>query len=103
MFSRKIIRKTLFLGLFFILLSPFLDDSLLLAGPLQSAAARGDLEKVRSLLESGADVNAKGRNNSTALIVASGPEHARIVKILMDNGADIHARDNTGNTALMRL
>lgn len=47
----------------------------------------GDIEKVKSLIVAGADVNAKCRYGYTALSHASYGGHTKIVKLLKDAGA----------------
>jgi len=74
-----------------------------------TAAASADIETVRSLIESGADVNFMecGR---TALIAAAAESYfaenreqferyVKIIKLLTENGADPKIRDEQGNTA----
>lgn len=63
------------------------------------AARDGDTEKVRELLQEGADVNAG--LSSEALILVAGGGHTEEVRILLKAGADVHAGDKDGLTALM--
>lgn len=68
---------------------------------LHEAARNGDIERLKSLLDNGADVNAKDEKNGAApLHYAAGHGHARAVKLLLDKGAEVNARDNTGSTPL---
>jgi uncharacterized protein len=56
--------------------------------PLMSAAEKGRLKEVRSLIASGADVNAKLGYGGTALMIAANEGHLEIVKALLAAGAD---------------
>jgi uncharacterized protein len=71
-------------------------DSLLI-----EAAYKGDLEKVRSLLNSGVNVNARKTHGTTALTFAAERGHTQVVKLLLDKGADVNAGSASGRTALM--
>ena len=55
---------------------------------------------VSLLLEAGADVNAKGDNEETALMLAAANPNPEVVSLLLEAGADVNARDNRGNSAL---
>ncbi len=70
--------------------------------PLMRAAQTGDAGAVKALLESGARVNARGANGTTALMDAAffsgDPETARV---LIAAGADVNAADKDGLTPLM--
>ena len=61
---------------------------------LIEAADKGDIEKVRSLLQAGANVNY--RQNSTPLCQAAQTGNYEIVKMLIDAGADVNLRASEG-------
>jgi len=69
------------------------------ATPLMHAAAFGNLEIFRILLDAGADVNATNESKATALLwAARQPEKARL---LIERGADPNAKSKQGFTPLM--
>lgn len=68
---------------------------------LFEAAKRGDLDEVNCLLASGAEVNAKQYNGTTALMEASVNGHKEVVLALLNMGADVNAKAKDGYTALM--
>lgn len=68
--------------------------------PMINAAKGGNAEKVKLLLEKGADVDAKDNSGNTALIYAAVNGHIETVKILVEKGADVNAEDKDGLTAL---
>ena len=68
--------------------------------PLMTASQRGNLETVKLLLNSGAEVNQQSLSTrNTALTTAIHWNHVDIVKLLLDKGADISLSDKLGNTA----
>jgi hypothetical protein len=67
---------------------------------LFQAVRNGQVEKVASAIERGANVNAKGEFGDTPLIVASWRGKLDIVKLLLERGADVHATNDIGETAL---
>jgi ankyrin repeat protein len=72
-----------------------------LAGDLISAAERGDAAAVQALLAKGAEVNAKGYDGWTALMLASENGHLDVVQALLAKGPDLNAKGYDGRTALM--
>ncbi|MBQ6617169.1 MAG: ankyrin repeat domain-containing protein [Thermoguttaceae bacterium] len=68
---------------------------------LHYAAFLDDLDRVKLLIEKGADVNAKNRLNTTPLFFAANNDNLEMVKLLVENGADVNNRDyDDGNPAL---
>lgn len=65
------------------------------------AAKSGKLNKVRSLIADGTDVDAMNANGRTALMSAVYFQNKSIVRELLGEGADVNARDSSGRTALM--
>ncbi len=72
--------------------------------PLGLAAKNGNLEKMRYLLQAGADVQLQGRHGYTALIHATyaPDENTEIIETLLKAGADPKAKPyrHTGETAI---
>eukprot|EP00756_Hemistasia_phaeocysticola_P042053 Hpha_TRINITY_DN16947_c2_g2::TRINITY_DN16947_c2_g2_i1::g.54819::m.54819 len=64
------------------------------------AAIQGDTPTVRSLVEGGANLEAKNKYGYTALINAAYEGHTATVQYLLDKGASLEAKSNRGNTAL---
>jgi ankyrin repeat protein len=60
---------------------------------LYEAVRKGDTAAVRTLLDKGADVNAKFRYGATALFKAAERGHTEIVKLLIERGADVSVKD----------
>jgi len=57
------------------------------------AVRKGDLALVTSLLDKGADVNAKFRYGATALFKAAERGNVEVVKLLLARGADVTVKD----------
>jgi ankyrin repeat protein len=69
------------------------------ATPLMHAAAFGNLETLRTLIDAGVDVNASNDSNATALLwAARNPDKARL---LIERGANPNAQSKQGRTPLM--
>ena len=66
---------------------------------LITATKKKDLNKVKELIKSGADLNAKDTFGGTALIIASNIGHTEIVKLLIESGSDVNIASNDGRTA----
>ena len=68
---------------------------------LTQAADKGDLARVKVLLEAGADVNRKDNEGRTALMnAAAAGGDVGITKTLLDAGAQVNEVDEDGHTAL---
>jgi excisionase family DNA binding protein len=61
----------------------------------------GDFAALKSLIDSGADVNARSSDGWTPLMLATIKGHTEMVEALLKNGADSNARNRKGWTALM--
>lgn len=61
---------------------------------LREAASAGDVAKVKTLLDQGADVNAANPYGGTALTFAARRGNAEVVKLLLERGADPNRKDN---------
>ncbi len=88
-----------------------LAESVTEKNPLAKAAFQGDLAQLEAALNSGAAVNGRDEQNSTALHWASDPEgvlkfregdHAACVRKLIAAGADVNALNGSQETPLYR-
>ena len=68
---------------------------------LIAAAKRGALPEIKRLLDQGAQVNAKDKDEVTPLMLASENGRLDIVQTLLDKGADVNVKDSYGMSALM--
>jgi ankyrin repeat protein len=69
---------------------------------LFKSCAKGDADKVKDLIVSGANVNATEAEGETPLMYASAEGQVQVIDILIDRGANIHAKSINGQTALGR-
>ena len=67
---------------------------------LLEAARKGDVRKVRELLDRGANVNARDEYGWTPLHLAAYRGYAEVARLLLDRGANVDARDDVGDTPL---
>lgn len=67
---------------------------------LHRAIISGDIEKVKSILSSGVDVNARNNINGTPLHTAVTKQNKEIVQLLLDKNADVNLVNNTRQTPL---
>ena len=72
---------------------------------LLAAAKNGNIERIKTLLDSGAEIDSKNNDGYTALMLASRYSNSTssidTVKLLLDYGADPNGRTTSGATALM--
>jgi len=69
-------------------------------GPLLQAVRQGDAQKVRALLDAGADVNARDRRAETPLHHAALLSRLEVARVLVEGGADVRACSPDGTTPL---
>jgi uncharacterized protein len=70
------------------------------AGPLQQAAAQGNLELIARSLDEGSDMSELDEAGDPALVLASLKGQTQAVALLLERGADIEVRNKGGLTAL---
>jgi ankyrin repeat protein len=92
--------KRIYPAVLFILASIIIMPFQAYAGELHDAAKKGDIVKVRELLQQGADVNAKDNNQWTPLHVAAKYGKTKVAKLLIEQGADVNAKDKYQLTPL---
>ena len=68
--------------------------------PLQAAVVLGHTEIARFLLEHGADVNVRDKDNSTLLHEASGSGNIDVMQLLLSHRADVNVLDRRGDSPL---
>ena len=68
---------------------------------LMSAASRGHVDCVASILRAGADVNTRDQSGGTPLMRAAKAGHEQFVNVLIETGADVNMTDKRGFTSLM--
>lgn len=69
---------------------------------LFKAYKKRDIEKIKSLLKQGADVNATDKYGDTLLGKAAAGGYKYVCEFLITNGADVNKANDDGRTALMR-
>lgn len=67
---------------------------------LHEAVLQGNVAAIKTLLDAGADVNAKNEKNRTPLHVAAQRTRVAAIEALLAGGAEIHAKDQYGETPL---
>lgn len=67
---------------------------------LLPAASRGDITALRSLLDSGRNIEARNQHGDTPLIFATKAGQYHSVRFLLGYGADVNAQNNNGYSAL---
>lgn len=58
---------------------------------LHEAAQAGDVERTRTLLDGGADINARDKDGMTPLCLAAGHGRTLVTKLLLEKGANVNA------------
>ncbi len=94
---KKILKKILLI-LLFIFSSNLVAEEVPF---LLTAAAKGDLETVKAIIESGGSANTEDKDKLTALMYAVRKDNIEVVKYLIKHGAKVNAIENEGWSALM--
>jgi ankyrin repeat protein len=84
------------------LLMKFADRDVLNKAMLFIAPPEGDAHSIITLLDRGADVNARGPEGRTILMLAASSDRVSVesIKTLIERGADVNVRSGNGKTAL---
>jgi hypothetical protein len=79
-------------------------DQKVLEAELFAAIRRNDLEQVKALVARGVNVNARGRNGNTPLMMAArNPSGFDMIRLLVESGALIKVRNNANKTVLDQI
>jgi ankyrin repeat protein len=68
--------------------------------PLARAAIEADLDEIKTLLDGGAELNAKDTLGRTALHMAAFYGQLKVTELLIERGADVNIKDRVGMTPL---
>jgi ankyrin repeat protein len=68
---------------------------------MKSAVKAGDSQALKSLLDAGADVNARDEHGQTALMNAARDGHTEMVRLLVSRGADLNHTAKYNLSAVM--
>ncbi|MEY9093198.1 ankyrin repeat domain-containing protein [Paenibacillus sp. RC84] len=68
---------------------------------LLEAAAKGDAEKVRTLIGEGAGVNAQDSYGNTPVMAAAINRHPEAVRVLLEAGADVNIRNDRSDNLFL--
>ncbi len=79
-----------------------MPDQAALNQQLRDAAWRNDVAAARSLIERGADVNAKDDTQQSAYLVATSEGYDELLELTMANGAELNDKDSWNGTGLIR-
>ena len=69
--------------------------------PLVDAAARGELDRVRTLLGAGAPVEQRDARGRTPVLAATAGNHLAVVRLLIEHGANVNAQDEQRDSAFL--
>lgn len=69
--------------------------------PIHTAAENGNLNRIRTLLNQGVNVNLRNNENMTPLMYAASGGHANVIRFLLSKGANAKARTNWNRNALI--
>lgn len=92
-FTRSSHFRTLCLASFLLAVLAFTSPAF--CGPIHDAAQKGDLNKVKALVQSDPKlVSSKDKNGNTPLHLAALHDHAAVAEFLIANGADVNTKNS---------
>ena len=68
---------------------------------LMNAVTAKDIDKIKSLIQSGTPVNGRDKSGETPLVIAAKTDRNDIVRTLLEGGADVNLRNGNDETPLM--
>lgn len=69
---------------------------------LIAAAWENDLRRARTLIKSGADVNAQDGSGQSAYLISTSEGFLELLELTLEHGADVDAKDSFNGTGLIR-
>jgi uncharacterized protein len=69
---------------------------------LIAAAWKNDLRRARTLIDQGADVNAKDNTVQSAYLISTSEGYLELLDLTLRHGADVDSKDSFNGTALIR-
>ena len=85
----------------FALIRPDTHGSIGATYPFGVNVRRGDVQRLKALIEAGANVSARDKFGSTPLMTAAGAADVARLRALLEAGTDVNAHAEHGRTALM--
>ncbi len=70
--------------------------------PLMANAAQGNVTAIKTLIEQGAEVDAKDENGRTALMYAVEQNRTAAAQVLLARGVNVQVKDKFGMTSLKK-
>lgn len=68
---------------------------------LFQAADRGEIDKIRSILKDGVNINVQDANGRTSIMIATYNNDVKTAKFLIDAGADVNIQDDMKNNPFL--
>jgi ankyrin repeat protein len=75
-------------------------DTATLDAQLIKAVLRGDLDRAKTCIAEGADINARDKRGWSVLMLAAKLGNSELVKLLLEKGVEVNAKDKSGWTAV---
>jgi len=95
------LKRNRFLNLVLAVLVALFLQGCATTGPVTTAVKQKDIEKLKTLIKGGENVNERDVYGDTPLIYAASSGDVDIVRFLIESGAAVNEQKNDGSTALM--